>query len=163
MSATHETQQVLSFRLAGGDYAVAILQVKEILQYAPLTEVPGLARSVRGVMNVRGAVVPVVDLALRMGLPPTQVTRFTCVLVVETEARGETVTLGVMADGVSAVVDLVPGQIEAPPTFGAAIDARFLMGVARGEKGFLLLLDLDRVLSDEADQQASRREASRAA
>lgn len=150
-----ERRQYLSFVLAGAAYAVPILKVKEIIQYAGLTPVPGAPRAVRGVLNLRGSVVPVVDLAVRFGVGETVPTRLTCVLVVETVLGGEPALLGVLADEVREVLELGEDDIEPPPPFGAAVRLDHLCGMGRVEDGFVLLLDIDRVLA--ADDAAAAR------
>jgi purine-binding chemotaxis protein CheW len=116
--------------------------------------------SVRGVINLRGSVVPVIDLALKFGLPETGVTKRTCVLIVEVELEGERTVMGVMADQVREVLELGPEEIEPPPPFGTRVRVEFLKGMGKVGKGFALLLDLDRVLS--ADERAFAAEAARA-
>jgi purine-binding chemotaxis protein CheW len=142
-----ERSQYLSFVLAGSDYALGILQVKEILQYETITRVPTVPLSVRGVINLRGSVVPVIDLAVKFGLPATPVTNRTCVLIVEGSLEGERVVMGVLADAVKEVLELGPADIEPPPAFGTQVKVDFLIGMAKLGKGFALLLDLDKVLS----------------
>jgi len=151
--AQHEqARQYLSFVVAGTNYGVPILKVKEILQYEELTLVPGTSPSIRGVINVRGAVVPVVDPAVKFGRPASAPTRLTCVLVVEIATSEGSLTLGVLADAVNAVVDLRAVDVEPPPTFGPGVRVDYLAGVGKVGKGFVLLLDLDRVLTaSEAD------------
>ena len=138
--------QFLSFGIAGTDYGVPILKVKEILQYEDVTRVPGTPGSIRGVINVRGAVVPVVDLGVKFGKAEAAPTKRTCVLVVEL-ASGEKLTLGVLADAVNEVVDLREADIEPPPAFGPGVKVDYLTGMGKVGKGFVLLLDLDRVLT----------------
>ena len=118
--ATAERHQHLCFTLAGTDYAVGILQVKEILQYETTTRVPGVPAAVRGVINLRGSVVPVIDLALKFGLGETPVTKRTCILIVETLLGGERVVVGVMADEVREVLELdrVKHVVDAPLHLG---------------------------------------------
>ncbi len=147
-------QQYLSFTLGEGDYAVGILQVKEILQYETVTKVPGVPASVRGVINLRGAVVPVIDLAVKFGQAAMPVTKRTCVLIVEASLEGERTVMGVLADAVKEVLELGAKDIEPPPTFGTAIKVEYVTGMAKVAKGFVLLLDLDRVLS-VAEQAAA--------
>ncbi len=142
-----DRKQYLSFTLAGSDYAVEILHVKEILQYETVTRVPSVPRSVRGVINLRGAVVPVVDLAVKFGLGETPVTSRTCVLIVEASLEDERAVMGVLADQVREVLELTAEDVEPPPTFGTQVKVEFLTGMAKVGKGFVLLLDLDRVLS----------------
>ncbi len=147
--------QFLSFTIAGTDYGLPILKVREILQYEEPTRVPGAPGSVRGVINVRGAVVPVLDLAVKFGRRETKPTNRTCILVVEAQAGGERLTLGVLADAVSEVLDLPPDAVEPPPAFGTGIRLDYLTGMGKVGKGFVLLLDVDRVVSaSEADLAA---------
>lgn len=141
--------QYLSFFLSGEEYGVSILRVKEILEYDLPTRVPGMPDSIVGVINVRGRVVPIVDLAVRFGLASSRVTRRSCIVVVELELDGEPMVMGVIADAVSQVLDLDPEAIEPPPSFGTAVRADCLEGMAQtGEsRKFVMLLDLDRALS----------------
>lgn len=144
---TAERRQFLSFTLAGSDYAVGILQVKEILQFEVVTRVPSVPPSIRGVINLRGAVVPVVDLAVKFGLPETAVTKRTCILIVEAAMGEERTVVGLMADAVREVLELGPEEIEPPPSFGTQVRVDYLVGMGKAGKGFVLLLDLDRVIS----------------
>lgn len=155
-SEVAERRQYLAFALAGGDYAVGILKVKEILQYEGITRVPSTPRSIRGVINLRGSVVPVVDLAVKFGLPEAAVTNRTCVLVVETLFDGVPAVMGLMADAVSEVIDLGAEDVEQPPSFGTRVKVDYLLGMGKVGKRFVLLLDIDRVLSaDERELAAS--------
>jgi purine-binding chemotaxis protein CheW len=155
-SEVAERQQYLAFRLAGGDYAVGILKVKEILQYQGITNVPSTPRSIRGVINLRGSVVPVVDLAVKFGLPESPVTKRTCVLVVETQFDGVETVMGLMSDAVSEVIDLGLEDLEEPPSFGTRVKVDYLLGMGKVGKKFVLLLDIDQVLSaDEREMAAS--------
>jgi purine-binding chemotaxis protein CheW len=141
--------QYLTFRLGGEEYAVGILQVREILRFEEITRVPAAPPSIRGVLNLRGAVVPVVDLALKFGLPETVVTPRTCIVIVEVEMEGEATVMGVLADAVSQVIELGPGDVEPPPSFGTRVRIDFLKGMARQGTRFALLLDIDRLLATE--------------
>jgi purine-binding chemotaxis protein CheW len=153
---TGERKQYLSFVLAGADYAVGILTVKEILQYETLTRVPTTPASVRGVLNLRGAVVPVVDLAVKFGLPETAITRLTCVLIVEVRLEGEPTIMGIMADSVSEVIEFSDADVEPAPAFGTQVRVDFLHGMGKLDKKFVLLLDLDRVISASEKELAAR-------
>jgi len=144
-----DSTQYLSFFLGGEAYAIGILRVREILEYQPPTRVPQTPASIRGVINLRGKVIPIVDLALKFGLPPTQATKWTCIIVVETNIGGETAVMGVLADSVNEVTDLPPAEIETAPTFGTRIKVDYLKGMGRAGQRFILLLDIDRVLSAE--------------
>jgi purine-binding chemotaxis protein CheW len=143
--ALDETQY-LSFALAGEEYAIGILRVREILEYDTLTVVPQTPPCIRGVINLRGSVVPVVDLAVKLGLPATPITKRTCIVIVEVDLDGTPTVMGVMADAVSQVMDLAPQDIEAPPAFGTQVRVDYLRGMGKIGKKFVLLLDIDRVL-----------------
>ena len=141
-----EQTQYLTFYLAGEEYAIGILQVKEILEYDTLTKVPQTPASIRGVINLRGSVVPVVDLAAKFGLPPSPVTKRTCIVIVEVDLDGQRTVMGVLADAVSQVMDLAPTDVEPPPAFGTAVRVDYLQGMWKVGKKFVLILDVDRVL-----------------
>jgi purine-binding chemotaxis protein CheW len=142
-----EQSQYLTFYLAGEEYAIGILRVKEILEYDTLTKVPTTPSSIRGVINLRGSVVPVVDLAVKFGLPETPITKRTCIVIVEVALDGHPTVMGVLADAVSQVMDLTPADIEAPPVFGTAVRVDYLQGLGKVGKRFVLLLDVDQVLA----------------
>jgi len=146
---TAEQTQLLTFLLAGDSYAVGILRVREIIEYDAVTRVPNVPASIRGVINLRGAVVPVVDLAVRFGLGESRLTKRSCVIIVEVDVNGDRLVMGLMADAVSQVIDLPPGDIEPPPDFGTRVRADFLKGLGKIGKNFVLILDIDRVLSNE--------------
>ena len=147
--------QFLSFTIAGTDYGLPILAVKEILQHEETTSVPGTPASVRGVINVRGQVVPVLDLAVKFGRGETVVSKRTCILVVEAKVGGEPLIVGVLADAVNEVLDLPASEIEAAPSFGANVRIDYLTGMGKVGRSFVLLLDADRVLAaSEADLAA---------
>ncbi|MCP3057687.1 chemotaxis protein CheW [Myxococcus sp. K38C18041901] len=137
----------LSFMLAGEEYGVGILRVREIIEHRPITRVPGMPAAVQGVINLRGSVVPVVDLAVKFGLPPRPITRWTCFVIVEVSLDGRQSAMGLLADSVSEVLELGPEDIEQPPAFGTRVRLDFLLGLGRHEDTFILLLDLDRLLS----------------
>ena len=139
--------QCLTFLLAGEEYAVGILQIREIVEYETLTKVPTTPTWIRGVMNLRGTVVPVVDLAVKFGLAETEVTARTCIVIVETDLDGEPTLMGVMVDAVVRVLDLAPEDVEEPPAFGTRVRVDFLLGVGKVDAELVLVLDVDRVLS----------------
>ena len=155
--------QYLSFHIAGTDYGLPILTVKEILQHEEPTRVPGAPASVRGVITVRGAVVPVLDLAVKFGKGETVATKRTCILAVETRAGGEQLTLGILADAVNEVLDLPAGEVEPPPTFGTGVRLDYLTGMGKVGRGFVLLLDVDRVVSASEAELAAQAAAQAAA
>lgn len=142
-----DVQQYLSFRCTGERYALPIRQVREIIEYDQLTPVPMMPAFIRGVINLRGKVVPVVDLACRFGLGETARARRTCVIILELDDEGYDRQMGLVVESVEAVFDLEANEVEPAPRFGAGIRADFIAGMARDEQGFLILLDLGRVLS----------------
>ena len=139
--------QYLTFYVAGEEYAVTILKVTEIIECVSLTHVPGTPSWIRGVLNLRGAVVPVVDLAVKFGLAPAELTRRTCVVMIELEHEEDRHVLGVMADSVHQVVELGPDQIQPPPSFGPKVRVDCIQGMGVSGDAFVVLLDIDRVLS----------------
>lgn len=139
--------QYLTFSLLGEEYAVGILKVREILEYDVVTRVPQAPEWVRGAINLRGRVVPVVDLAVRFGERPGPISKRTCIVILEVESDGEPAVMGILADSVSQVIDLRPEDIEPPPSFGTKARVEQLVGVAPLGKKFALILDVERVLS----------------
>ena len=135
-------QQYLTFFLAGEEYAISILKVKEIIEYDTVTTVPKMPKWIRGVINLRGAVVPVVDLAVKFGLEERPVTKTSCIVIVDT-------TMGIVADSVSQVMDLTSDDIREVPEFGTRVQVSYLLGMAQLGKKFALLLDVDKVLSTD--------------
>ncbi len=148
--------QYLSFTIAGTDYGLPILTVKEILQHEETTRVPGTPPSIRGVINVRGQVVPIVDLAVKFGRGESAVSKRTCILVVEAAMGHERITVGMLADAVNEVLDLPATEIEPPPSFGANVRVDYLTGMGKVGKGFVLLLDAQRVLSASEGELAAQ-------
>jgi len=142
-----EPAQYLTFMLAGETFAIGILAIKEIIEYSSLTEVPMMPACVRGVINLRGAVVPVMDLLARFGRAPSATTKRTCIVIVELSAGGERQVVGVVVDAVNEVLDIDPVDIEPPPAFGARIRTDFIQGMGKVKGKFVILLDVDHVLS----------------
>jgi purine-binding chemotaxis protein CheW len=147
-AAAAEPAQYLTFMLAQEQFAVGILGIKEIIEYQGVTEVPMMPACVRGVINLRGAVVPVVDLLARFGRASSAVTKRTCVVIVEVACgTDERHVMGLLVDAVNEVLDIAPADIEPPPAFGARLRSDFIQGVGKVRGKFVLLLDVDRVLS----------------
>lgn len=142
-----ELQQYLTFMLGGEIFAIGILSIKEIIEYGQLTEVPRMPDFIRGVINLRGAVVPVIDLGARFGKHPASVSRRTCVVIIEVDHDGEQQVVGVMVDAVNEVLDIAPEQIEPAPNFGANIRADFISGMGKVEGKFVIILNVNHVLS----------------
>ena len=143
-------RQYLTFLLSNEEYAVDVLSVKEIIEYGDVTKVPGTPFHVRGVINLRGSVVPVVDLAVKLGREESPLSRRSCIVIVETGAQSERVVTGVVADAVNQVIEFSPDDIEAPPAFGTGVRLHYLEGIAKVSGAFVLVLNMDSVLSDEA-------------
>jgi purine-binding chemotaxis protein CheW len=146
-----EQKQYLTFTLGGEMFSISILCIKEIIWYANLTEVPMMPACIRGVINLRGAVVPVMDLSSRFGKPPTPVTKSTCIIIIEVQSQneGESQSMGVVVDAVQAVLEIPSSEIEPPPTFGAKIRSDFIEGIGKVNGKFVILLNVNRVLSNE--------------
>src|SRR5271170_2210787 len=139
--------QYLTFLTAGEEYAISIVKISEIVEYEAVTTVPNTPVWIRGVTNLRGRVVPVVDLAVKFGLPSSRVTKFSCIIITEVMFHGEKLTMGVLADSVSQVIDLSADEIEETPPFGTRVRTEYLLGMGALGKKFCLILDIDRVLS----------------
>jgi purine-binding chemotaxis protein CheW len=142
-----QTEQYLSFFVGGEEYAAPILEVRELIEYQSITKVPSMPSFVRGVANLRGAVVPVIDLARRFGFGDTAITKWTCIVMIEVTLDGEHTVVGLLADAVSQVVELRSDQIEPPPAFGTRAKSDFLKGVGKADQRFVLLLDVPRLLT----------------
>ena len=149
--AVAEPAQYLTFVLAGEPFAIGILAIKEIIEYRGLATVPMMPACVRGVINLRGAVVPVIDLQARFGRASSEVSKRTCIVIVEVadeaEAAGRRQVVGVVVDAVNEVLEIAPADIEPPPSFGARIRSDFIAGVGKVRGKFVILLDVDRVLT----------------
>lgn len=159
-TSSHGSQQYLTFTLNAEVFAIGILNIKEIIEYGTLTEIPMMPAFIRGVINLRGAVVPVVDLSARFGGKPTAAARRTCIVIVEISQMVEDAEIrqdiGIVVDSVNEVLEIPPGEIEPPPAFGARIRADFIQGMGKVDGKFVIILNIDRVLSvDEMSQLAA--------
>lgn len=142
------SNKYLSFTLKGEVYAMAIEQVKEIIEFGQITTVPMMPAYMRGVINLRGAVVPVVDLSRRFGGEASVVGRRTCVVILElSQPDGERQVIGVIVDAVNAVLDIAPEAIEPPPSFGTSVRPDFVRGMGKVKERFVVILDVQRTLS----------------
>jgi purine-binding chemotaxis protein CheW len=142
-----ELTQYLTFEVADEEYAIEITRVREILVYSSLTSVPRAPEFIAGVMNLRGSVVPVVDLRKKLGLPPTEITGTTCVVIVDIQSENQTSHVGLLADDVRQVMSLASDDVEPAPAFGTKIDLAFLRGMGDLGDRFALILDIDRLLT----------------
>jgi len=144
-----EHKQYLTFMLGGEMFSIGILCIREIIWYANLTEVPMMPACIRGVINLRGAVVPVMDLSNRFGKPSTAVTKSSCIIIVEVGSpnEAERQSMGVVVDSVQAVLEIAASDIEPPPSFGAKIRSDFIEGIGKVAGKFVILLNVNNVLS----------------
>jgi purine-binding chemotaxis protein CheW len=148
-TAVEQAAQYLTFRLGEEVFALEITQVREVLDYTPITRVPRMPAFMRGVINLRGSVVPVVDLRLKFGMTATERTLNTCIIIAEVTIGGERTLLGALADSVQEVIDLDAGQIEPPPRLGTSIHTEFIRGMGKRDERFVIILDVDRVFSSD--------------
>lgn len=147
VQAAERKKQYLAFGLGGEAFAMEIGYVKEVIQYGELTEVPLMPSYVRGVINLRGAMVPVIDLSVRFGRALTEIALRSCVIILEVPCREGTVVMGVIVDNVSEVLELADSEIEPPPALGKDARSEFLSGVGKVGERFVILLDVRHVLS----------------
>jgi len=142
-----ETTQYLTFELDRETFALDVAKVREILDSPTVTKVPQTPQYMRGVINLRGSVVPVIDLRLKFGMAETEQTVNTCIIVVEIELDGELIILGALADSVQEVIDLEPEQIEPSPRIGTKLNTDFIKGMGKHNEQFIMILDIDKVFS----------------
>lgn len=146
----------LTFSLADEEYGIAILKVKEIIGIMPFTPVPQAPVFVKGVINLRGRVIPVTDLRLKFGMPPEEYTQRTCIIVVEIDGKTGTFPMGVVVDSVCEVINIRADEIEEAPAFGAQLETNYILGMAKTGGGVKILLDIDKVLTSEEASSMGR-------
>ncbi len=144
-----ETTQYLTFKLDDEVFALDITKVREVLDFTTVTKVPRTPDFMRGVINLRGSVVPVVDLRLKFGMTKTEKTVNTCIIIVEVNVDNETTILGALADSVQEVMDLEPDHIEPAPKIGTKLRTDFIKGMGKRDEHFVILLDIDKVFSTD--------------
>lgn len=144
-----ETTQYLTFHLGEESYALEILRVREILDYTKITRVPGTPDFMLGVINLRGSVVPIVDMNLKLGLSQVERTINTCIIILEIKVDDDIAIFGALADSVNEVIELTANQIEPPPKIGTCMKTEFLKGMGKDQDRFVLLLEIDRIFSTE--------------
>jgi len=142
-----ETTQYLTFKLSDEVFALDITKVREVLDFTTITKVPRTPGFMRGVINLRGSVVPVVDLRLKFGMPMTEKTVNTCIIIVEVKVDDETTILGALADSVQEVMDLEPDHIEPAPKIGTRLNTEFIKGMGKHNNNFIIILDIDKVFT----------------
>ncbi len=148
-ATTKQVGKYLTFTLDQEEYGIGILKVKEIIGMMPITTVPRTPKFVKGVINLRGKVIPVIDLRLKFDMGEIPYTERTCIIVVEIDADAATVLIGIVVDAVSEVLNIREKEIEDAPQFGTSLDTNYILGMAKMEGGVKILLDIDRVLSQE--------------
>ncbi len=146
MESDSASHQYLTFQVHGQKLAVEILRIKEIIEFGRITVVPMMQQCISGVINLRGSVVPVVDLSARFGQGKTTINRRTCIVILESQMADETQVVGFMVDAVNAVVDIGAEFIAPPPQFGAGVKTDFLRGIGKVDDEFVLVLNLERLL-----------------
>ncbi len=139
----------LTFNMANEEYGIGILKIKEIIGMMPITTVPQTPEFVKGVINLRGKVIPVIDLRLRFGIDAIDYTERTCIIVVEIEGTGGTIQIGIVVDSVSEVLNIKGEDVAETPTFGTKLRTDYILGMAKMEGGVKILLDIDKVLNAE--------------
>lgn len=142
-----QTNQYLTFQLDEEVFALEISKVREVLDFSDLTKVPQTPEFMRGVINLRGSVVPVVDMRLKFGMAGAEATVNTCIIIVEVIMDGEASVLGALVDSVQEVLDIEPDQIELPPRIGSKLNTEFIRGMGKYEERFVIILNIDRVFS----------------
>jgi len=148
-SATSDRQQYLSFMLGDETFAVGILHIREIIEYGQLTRVPRMPEFIRGVINLRGTVVPVIDLGARFGAGRSETNRRSCIVIVEVDNDGGKQDIGILVDAVNEVLEISANQVEPPPAFGARIRTDFIAGMGKVDDRFVIILNVNHVLSLE--------------
>ncbi len=161
VSEISETRQYLTFKLGEEIFAIDVAKVREVLEFTTITKVPRTPEFMSGVINLRGNVVPVVDLRLCFEMSKTEKTVNTCIIVVEVLLEGESAVIGALADSVEEVIDLEPEQIQPAPKIGTQIRTDFIKGMGKRDAQFVMILDIDRVFSAEELNSVRGAEASR--
>ena len=139
----------LTFSLADEEYGISILKVKEIIRMMAITPVPQTPEYVKGVINLRGKVIPVLDSHLKFGMPSMAYTERTCIIVVEIKSGDKKIAMGLVVDSVSEVLNIKAGEIEDTPNFGTRLDTDYILGMSKSGNGLKILLDIDKVMSSE--------------
>ena len=143
-----EVRQYLTFTLDGEQYAADVSRVREVLELLPLTKLPRMPEYMKGVINIRGSVVPVVDLRQKFGMADVEDTVDTSIIVMDVGDGEKRMTVGCLADSVEEVVDIPPDSVEPPPSFGTKVDTEFIDGIAKRDEQFIIVLDINRVFDD---------------
>ena len=149
MAEELEATQYLTFKLDEEVFALDVAKVREILEESSITKVPQTPDFMRGVINLRGSVVPVIDMRLKFGMSRTEKTVNTCIIVVEVQLEDEVIVLGALADSVQEVIEMEPSQIEAAPHIGSRLNTDFIRGMGKQDSNFVIILDIDKVFNSD--------------
>ncbi|MDY6903072.1 MAG: chemotaxis protein CheW [Thermodesulfobacteriota bacterium] len=160
-AAADKEGKYLTFQLADEEYGIGIMKIKEIIGMMPITSVPRTPDFIKGVVNLRGKVIPVTDLRLKLGMDEVEVTDRTCIIVTEIRGKTSSIQMGIIVDAVSEVLNVKAEEVEDTPEFGTTIDTAYILGIAKMDDGGVkILLDIDRILSPEELQQIEQVEKS---
>jgi purine-binding chemotaxis protein CheW len=154
-----EINQFLTFSLEGEQYAVSVLKVREVLEYTRITKIPRTASFMKGIINLRGMGVPVIDLRSKFGMEEVAPTKDSSIVVMEVQGAEDKVVIGALADAVQEVVDLEPSNIEAPPRFGTRLATDFILGMGKKDGAFIIILDIDKIFTTEEVHYLNRADA----
>lgn len=152
MDGREQSRQFLTFRLAEEQYGLNVLQVREVLEIPRITRVPRMPVYMRGVINIRGSVVPVIDLRLKLGLEEAERSVHSRVVIIEIENGQETLAMGILVDSVQEVIDIASADISPPPQIGTQIEAEFIMGIAKLDQNFVIIINISRIFSNQEMQ-----------
>lgn len=141
--------QYVTFTLNEEQYAVAVRKVREVLEYTRITKLPRTADFMKGIINLRGVGVPVIDLRLKFGMEETPVGKETAIIVLDVDSRAGPVVVGVLADSVHEVVEIAPGNVEPAPRFGTSLSTEFIQGVGKSDAGFIIILDINHIFNSD--------------
>lgn len=144
-----ETNQYLTFTLEGEQYALSVLKVREVLEFTKITKIPRTAAYMKGVINLRGSGVPVIDLRVKFGMQELEASKETSIIVMEVDGTDGNVVIGALADSVQEVIELEPSQIEPAPRFGTKLATDFILGMGKKDDTFIILLDIDKIFSSD--------------
>ena len=161
METITEEATYLTFTLGQEEFAVDVSKVREVLEFTKITKVPKTPDFMRGVINLRGSVVPVVDLKMKFGMEKTEQTINTCIVVMEVTIGDKATILGGLTDAVQEVVELEPEQIEAAPKIGTSLDTDFISGMGKRNEEFIIILDIDKVFSEEDHELIKKAETGK--
>ncbi len=147
--STQASQQYLTFRMDNEQYAASVLEVESVLEHTGITKIPGTEEAMKGVINLRGRALPIIDLRLKVGLPEKEKSQDTAIIVLNIDQEGETLTMGMMVDAVQEVIPIDEEQIQPAPQIGLKIDSSFIRGITNQDDRFIIILDIRHIFSDK--------------